>query len=96
MYISGIDGLHPAELVDAVEQLQAVENVVVSLKLEAILAYERTGAWRADGAATVEAWVAFALGVKARTAADYVRVARAFRRLPLIHLAFRDGRFSFD
>jgi hypothetical protein len=48
------------------------------------------------GAATVEAWVAYALGVKARTAADYVRVAGAFRRLPLIHLAFRDGRFSFD
>jgi hypothetical protein len=96
MYIPHVDGPPPAEISDTVEQLQAVENLVMSLKLEAILAYERTGAWRGDGAVSIEAWVGFALGVRRQTAVDYVRLARALRRLPLTLLAFRGGRLSFD
>jgi hypothetical protein len=88
--------MRAAELVDAIEQLHVVENLTLALKLDAIAAYDRSGAWRSDGATSITAWVAYALGVKTSTASDYVRVARALPRLPLLSIAFREGRLCFD
>jgi len=86
----------PAELMDAILQITAIENTLARRKLELIAEYDRLGCWKADGATSMSAWVTGVLGTGRDTAAEVVRVAHAFEELPVIAATFEEGALSFD
>ena len=96
MSCDALTSRNAAELSDAIGQLHALGGAVLHALLEAVRAYDRTGAWRDDGAGSMAAWVSYALGVTATTASDYVRVARALGYLPAISAALREGRLCYE
>ena len=49
-----------------------------------------------DGAKSLAHWLSWACSMSPGTAREHVRVARALRRMPTIHTAFRDGRLSYS
>jgi len=55
---------------------------------------DRRGLWA--GFASTAAWLSWRCGIGLRTAADQIRVARALVDLPVIRLAFADGRLSYS
>jgi hypothetical protein len=61
-----------------------------------IRAYDASGAWRHDGAASMAAWACFALGVTSATGAEYVRVARTLGDLPLLSAALAGGWLCYE
>jgi hypothetical protein len=57
---------------------------------------DEQGAWKADGATSMSPWLAARYGLGWGTARDWVRVARALRRIPKIAEAYDAGRLSWD
>ena len=49
-----------------------------------------------DGVKSLAHWLSWACSMSPGTAREHVRVARALRRMPTIHTAFRDGRLSYS
>ena len=54
------------------------------------------GAWCGDGIRSCEHWLTINTGCDLRTAAEYIRVGRALRDLPLLRDAGTTGSLSFD
>ena len=57
---------------------------------------DESGAWASDGATSMSSWLAARYGLGWSTAREWVRVARALRRLPRIAEAYAAGRLSWD
>src|SRR3982750_2443902 len=85
-------GRSPAELADTIGQLHALSCAATGVMLEAVAAYDATGAWRDDGAGSLGQWLCYALGVTTATGAQYARVATALVDLPVLSSALAAGR----
>lgn len=81
------------EVARAAQQL--IERLC-ALRADAVAAVEAEGAWRADGASSVQAWVREALGLPGGEAGLLVRTARALHaELPLTRAGLWAGRLSW-
>ncbi len=85
-----------AELADGIGQLHALNASLHRAQLELVAAYAEKEFWRDDGATSMTAWLAMALGLAQDSAAEWVRVAKAFDELPAIASAYEEGRLSWD
>jgi hypothetical protein len=81
-----------SNLDDAIAAMSAAS--VDALRLVAEV--DESGAWKADGATSMSPWLAARYGLGWGTAREWVRVARALRRLPRIAEAYAAGRLSWD
>jgi hypothetical protein len=59
-------------------------------------AFDASGEWALDGAATCAHWIAATLDVEVSTAREWLRVGRALIDLALIDAGFADGRLSYS
>jgi hypothetical protein len=84
------------ELCDAVTQLHGVLGVTQASMLAAIAELDRREAFREDGAAAMSDWLVRQLGVSFRTAAQWVRLARALEGAPALAEALATGECSFE
>src|SRR5438067_9282258 len=84
------------ELASALAQVNALENAVRSARLELIQVCDERKAWVEDGCPSLESWLGMRLGIAWRTAAEWVRVARALSELPAVSAAFSSGAISWD
>jgi hypothetical protein len=64
--------------------------------LRLVVAFDASGEWAADGAATCAHWVADTVGVEVCTAREWLRVGRALRDLPTIDDALTNQRLSYS
>src|SRR4051812_13526185 len=64
--------------------------------LELVLVCDERKTWVEDGAASLEMWLATHVGIAWRTAAQYVRVARALEARPTVSEKFFAGALSWD
>jgi hypothetical protein len=83
-------------IVEAIDQLHAIENGVRRALLREIAALDAREAWREDGATSMTDWLMYRRGFARRTSADHVRVARVLPSLPHIDEVFASGRISWD
>lgn len=95
MRIDGSGGT-PADLTDAIDQLQGLENAVRREKLRLIAAYDREGFWADDGVTSMADWYSFRYGTTAHTAREEVRIAHALDELPAVAGGYADNRLSGD
>jgi hypothetical protein len=86
----------PAQLTEAITQLNALETVVLRQKLALIAEADRTGAWREDGATSMADWLCYKLDIAKATALEWVEAARSLGRLPVIASAMNRGELSWD
>ncbi len=84
------------ELAEAIGRLHALSCAVQRQLLAAVAAFDRREAWRADGATSMAAWLAWRVGVTQRTGAQWSRVGGALEELPALAEAFASGRLSAD
>ena len=84
------------ELVEAIDRLHGLMCLAQSRLLAVAAEYDRRKAWKADGATSMAAWLAYRLGVSHRTGAEWSRVGSALGGLPAHGQAFEDGLLSFD
>ncbi|MEX2392938.1 MAG: DUF222 domain-containing protein, partial [Actinomycetota bacterium] len=96
MDFSHYEDLSPAELVDLITQLQAVENAVRRSRLAAMAVYDRHECWKDDGATSMSAWMVGQLGYGRDSANEETRVAGAFEELPAVAATFAEGSLSWD
>ncbi len=61
-----------------------------------LAAFDRTGGWKADGAADGVAWVTHHLGVSRPTARQWLEVAHRLDHFPLLASHFRNGHLTVD
>lgn len=64
--------------------------------LELIAVFDREGLWETDGASSMGDWLAWTLGISARTGNDWARTARRVHDLPEISDAMAQGDLSYD
>ena len=76
--------------------MHALEAAARATMLGFVAAFDRSEAWREDGATSATAWLAYRLGLSHRTAAEWVRLANALNELPRIASAFAEGLLSWD
>ncbi|MGQ0847722.1 MAG: DUF222 domain-containing protein [Actinomycetota bacterium] len=86
----------PDYLTDEMDLWQAATNSSLANLLDLVVEYDRTEAWRADGAASMATWLTFQSGLTLRTANDWVETANALVNLPSLRAEFAEGRLSFD
>jgi len=86
----------PAELTDAIVQMQGIGNAFHRRLLAFIAAYDKAEMWKADGATSMSAWLQGCLGWGRETATESVRVASAFEELPKLGDTYEEGRLSWD
>lgn len=79
------------EIADLARRLSAGTFELLVLVGEA----DVTGVWAADGAVSCVAWLAELCEIEASTARSQVRVARAMRQYPQLHLAMAEGDLSY-
>ena len=84
------------DLVDAMEQMAAIEAAARAQLTSLVAAYDERKAWRADGATSMGAWLAQRLRCSFGTGAELARVARRLRSLPAISDALASGGLSWD
>ena len=96
MEVRDLDQCSSDELAGTIGQLHAVLCATERQLLAVVAAYDRREAWRADGATSMAAWLAYRLGVSHRTGADWARTATALESLPALAGAFGEGRLSHD
>ncbi len=96
MDASAFRGATPAELTDAVEQLNALHLSAQAQVFAAISEVSRTGLWADDGASSLAAWVAHRCRLSLGLARAWVRVAEALGSLPALAAAHAEGRVSFE
>jgi hypothetical protein len=83
-------------MVEAIDQLNAIENGVRAKLLREVAAYDKCEGWREDGACSMTDWLMYRRGFARRTAAEIVRVAKTLPALPRIAEALEAGRLSWD
>lgn len=86
----------PAEITDFICPSAAMENAIKKERLEAMAAYDRKQAWKADGWTSMASWMVGTVGHGHDTAHEEVRVSRAFEALPRVAEAFKEGLLSWD
>jgi hypothetical protein len=86
----------PSGIADAIGQVHAVMAATHATMLELIAAFDREEAWRGDGEWSMAGWLETALGISYKTAAEWVRTARALENLPAIAAAYLGGRLSAE
>ena len=86
----------PEEITDAIEQLHGLTCGALSHLFQFVRAADDRNLWIEDGAASLEAWLAMRLGIAHRSAARYVRLARALKDLPETAAALERGEISLD
>ena len=96
MDVGVLDGCSTAEVADAIDQLQALVTTAQSQLLQLVAHYDRTEAWREDGATSMADWLVARLGIAHRQAKELVRVARSLEELPTLAQSFSEARLSFD
>lgn len=96
MNVAELTRRSPAELTDAIVQINGIGNAFHRRQLALVAAYNRMEAWRADGATSMEAWLQGWLGLGRDTAADWVRVGDALEALPKIADTYEQGMLSWD
>ena len=84
------------DLAEMIGQVHALEAATRATMLQLVRAFERSEAWREDGATSVTAWLTYRLGLSQRTAAEWVRIASSLGELPRIAAAFAEGLLSWD
>ena len=88
---------HPGgELADTIQQLHAAECAIRRTLLQVIAAYDHSGDWRHDGAASMSGWLTAQLGITHLTATEWVATGHELDRLPAIAQAFDEARLSWD
>jgi len=63
------------DVAEVIGQIHALEVATRAAMLEFVAAFDRSEAWRDDGATSATAWLAYRLGLSHRTAAEWVRLA---------------------
>lgn len=86
----------PADLTDEMDVWQATNSASLANLLDLVAEYDRTEAWRADGATSMATWLTFQYGLTLHTATDWVETAAALLELPALRAEFAEGRLSFD
>jgi hypothetical protein len=86
----------PADLTDEMDAWQTANSASLARLLDLVAEYDRTEAWRADGATSMATWLTYQYGLTLRTATDWVETAAALLELPAIRAEFAEGRLSFD
>ena len=84
------------DLSEAITQLHAAEVVTRRQLLEHIATFDEQEKWREDFCRSMADWLVARLSISYRTAAEWVRVARALRGLPAIDEVVSEGRLSWD
>jgi hypothetical protein len=84
------------DLSEAISQLHAAEMAVHYRLLGLIRSYDRSKLYVPDGAPSMAQWLVARLGVSARTAAEWVRVANRLEELPAISGVVEEGGLSWD
>jgi hypothetical protein len=64
--------------------------------LRAVADYDERKLWKRDGATSISSWLVGRYGLAWGTAREWIRVARALRRLPRIAEAYSEGKISWD
>ncbi|HWC39988.1 MAG TPA: DUF222 domain-containing protein [Acidimicrobiales bacterium] len=85
-----------AELVDTIDQLDALMTATHAQLLQVVAEYDRREAFKEDGATSMTEWLVARLGIAHRTGKEWARVARSLEQLPAFDAAFSDARLSFD
>ncbi len=83
-------------LTEAALQLGALESATRLELLRLVAELDEREAWKADGQTGMVAWLGLQLGLRQRTAHEWVRVARSIQVLPAIAAVFGEGRLSWD
>ena len=86
----------PEKLTGALEQFHGVTCEALGHLFQSVRVADDRNLWSEDGAASLEAWLAARLGIADKSAARYVRLARALRDLPAIAAALERGEISLD
>jgi hypothetical protein len=89
-----LDGLPDAELSDAVEAMQPLRGALEVAEARLIGRWEAQGSWRASGARSAAAWLAWRHHLPTGVAAQRVRHARALRDLPAVADAWAAGELD--
>jgi hypothetical protein len=76
-------------------QVSVIHSASAEL-LRAVAGFDRSKSWMRDGATSMTSWLAARYGLGRGTAREWVRVAKALRRLPRIAEAYRRGELSWD
>ncbi len=64
--------------------------------LRLVAEFDRRDGWIAHGIASCAHWLAWQCGMSPATAREHLRVARALTELPLLSVAFAEGRLSYS
>src|SRR5439155_4233488 len=91
MEVPDLDQCSSDGLAGTIGQLHAVLCATERQLLAVVAAYDRREAFRADGATSMAAWLAYRLGVSHRTGSDWARTARALESLPALAGGLRGG-----
>lgn len=86
----------PAELTDAIVQMQGINNGFHRRQLACVAAYDAKESWKKDGSTSMVSWLEGWLGLGRDTANEWVRVGRAFEQLPKIAATYEQGLLSWD
>jgi hypothetical protein len=84
------------QLFEVVGQLHAAEVATHQKLLRFLSVIDEQERWREDFSHSMIDWVVARFSVDRRTAAEWVRVARALRGLPAISEVVAEGRLSWD
>jgi hypothetical protein len=79
----------------SIVQCERVRQRVGHAQLVYVRAFLKTGAWRLHGMRTAADWVAWRLGLDARTARERIRVAHALDGLPRVDAALAAGEINY-
>jgi hypothetical protein len=85
-----------ALLTEGLDQTMALMSAVSADALRRVADYDEQRLWRRDGATSMTSWLAGRYGLAWGTAREWVRVAHALRRLPMVSEAYARGRLSWD
>ena len=94
MYVSVTDDSLP-EISERIVFIDARARAQKAQWLECVAEFDRRGGAHRRGFRTTADWLAFECRMSARTARDYVQVARRLEALPLVAEAFGLGRLSY-
>ena len=91
-----LEELSGDDLAEVICQVHALEAATRAAMLLFVAAFDRSEAWREDGATSATAWLSYRLGLSHRTAAEWVRMAGTLGELPHLAAAFAEGLLSWD
>lgn len=86
-----LDALSDGELGGAVLELQRLRGGLEVAEARVLARWDARGVWRADGAKTGAAWLAWRQRIPIQVARQRLRHARALRDLPEVEAAWADG-----